>query len=114
MGKKEKRIGQVRERERERIKMMTVCFRCQQYVLLETSREQETLSLKEDVYKQIEILRGMDGDGKEEREKRKETMMALSLSMKEHRGSIQSLMTTGEAMMEEGERHKGDIEKTLK
>uniref|UniRef100_A0A8R1U3Q7 Uncharacterized protein n=1 Tax=Pristionchus pacificus TaxID=54126 RepID=A0A8R1U3Q7_PRIPA len=88
--------------------------RCQQYVLLETSREQETISLKEDVYKQIEILRGMDGDGKEEREKRKETMMTLSLSMKEHRGSIQSLMTTGEAMMEEGGRHKGDIEKTMK
>ncbi|GMT00671.1 hypothetical protein PENTCL1PPCAC_22845, partial [Pristionchus entomophagus] len=85
--------------------------RCQQYLLLETSREQETRSLKNDVVRLMERLKGMKGEKGEEKSG---ALMALSVSMKEHRGSIQSLMTTGEAMMGESERHKADIEKTLR
>lgn len=85
--------------------------RCQQYLLLEASREQETRSLKEDVYSLIERIEGGRGENGETRE---EMMMALDVCMKGHRVATQSVITTGETMMGESCTHKDDIHNTLR
>ncbi|GMT28628.1 hypothetical protein PFISCL1PPCAC_19925 [Pristionchus fissidentatus] len=82
--------------------------RCHQYLLLDASREQITRSLVQEVERLMGRLRGKEG------EERNEILIEMELCMKEHRGNIQSVISTGETMMGESEMHKGDIENTLR
>ena len=84
-------------------------YRCQQYVLLESSREQLSGWLKGEGKERMVKIKEAEND-----QKRREELGSLILALTQQRSLIHTMLATGEHMANESGQHREDVRRCIR